>query len=146
MEFKIDASDAYVVKRPIYRRISGKKNFEGIEGIPFVKSKIKVGDKLNIIGKVVDDSEYPILIKAKVIKNISRRQLKISVLKRLLLKKIKKIPGIREKVKKEVKEKVRKKKLERVKKRIKRKIRAQDLRKQIQELLRRVQEIRSKIK
>ena len=48
MEFRIDASNAYVIKRPIYRRILGKKNFEGIEGVPFVKSRIKVGDKINI--------------------------------------------------------------------------------------------------
>ena len=142
MEFRIDASNAYVIKRPIYRRILGKKNFEGIEGVPFVKSRIKVGDKLNIIGKVVDDSGYPILIKAKVIKNISRRQPKIPVLKRLLLKKVKKVPEIKEKLKKEVKEKVRKKKLERVKRRI----RAQDLRRQIQELLRKVQQMQLKIR
>ena len=142
MEFRIDASNAYVIKRPIYRRILGKKNFEGIDGIPFVKSKIKVGDKVNIIGKVVNNSEYPVLIKAKVIKNISRRQPKIPVLKKLLLEKVEGSSGIKERVKKKIKEEVEKKNI----KRIRRKVKAQDLRKQIQELLKKVQQIQLKIR
>lgn len=142
MEFKIDASDAYIVKRLIYRRILGKKNFEGIEGIPFVKSRIKVGDKVNIIGKVVDDSGYPILIKAKVIKNVSRRQPRIPVLKKILLKKVKESSEIKERLKKRIKKEVEKKKTGR----IKRKVNTQDIRKKIQELLRRVRQIQSRIR
>ncbi len=142
MEFKIDASNAYVVKRLIYRRILGKKNFEGIKGIPFVKSKIEVGDKVNIIGKVVDDSKYPILIKTKIIKNISRRQPKIPVLKEILLKKVKKSSDVGEKLKKEIKKEVKEKKIEEIKKKVK----IQDIRKRIQELLRKVRQIQLKVR
>ena len=142
MEFKIDASNAYIVKRLIYRRILGKKNFEGIKGIPFVKSKIEVGDKVNIIGKVVDNSKYPILIKAKIIKNISRRQPKIPVLKEILLKKVKKSSDVGEKLKKEIKKEVKEKKIEEIKKKVK----IQDIQKKIQELLRKVRQIQLKVR
>ncbi len=142
MEFRIDVSNAYIVKRLIYRRILGKKNFKGIEGIPFVRSKIKVGDRVNIIGKIVDDSEYPILIKVKVIKDISRRQPRIPVLKKILLKKIKESSEVKENLKKEIKKEVEKKKT----KKTERKVKVQDIRKKIQELLRKVRQIQLKVR
>ena len=143
MEFRIDASNAYVIKRPIYRRILGKKNFEGIEGVPFVKSRIKVGDKLNIIGKVVDDSGYPILIKAKVIKNISRRQPKVIVLKEILKKKI---SAIGKKIKEEAKkEKIKKEVKKEIGKRIKNKASVGDIQKRIQEILERIRALQTQL-
>lgn len=135
IEFKIDTSSACVVKYPIYRIFEGKKVFEGIKGIPFEKSKIKVGDKVNIIGKVVDDSSYPVLIKAKIIKNISRKQPKITSFREILKKKI---LGTEEKTKEEGKEKEAKKE---IKKGIENKPNVGDIQKRIQEILERIKEI-----
>jgi len=135
IEFKIDTSSACVVKYPIYRIFEGKKVFEGIKGIPFEKSRIKVGDKVNIIGKVVDDSSYPVLIKAKVIKNISRRQPKITSFREILKKKILRTE---EKTKEEDKEEEAKKE---IKKGIENKSNVGDIQKRIQEILERIKEI-----
>jgi len=138
MEFKVDASSAYVVKFPIYRILEGKKVFGGIKGIPFEKSRIKVGDKVNIIGKVVDDSSYPILIKAKVIKNISRRQPKVIALKEILKEKI---PVVGEKVKEEVKKEVKKE----IKKRTEKRATIGDIQKRIQEILERIRALQTQL-
>ncbi len=143
MEFKVDASSAYVVKYPIYRILAGKKVFGGIKGIPFEKSRIKVGDKVNIIGKVVDDSSYPILIKAKVIKNISRRQPKVIVLKEILKKKI---SAIGKKIKEEAKkEKIKKEVKKEIGKRIKNKASVGDIQKRIQEILERIRALQTQL-
>ncbi len=75
MEFRVDISEAKIVKRPhIVCKSKNECTYAGLEVIPSEDAQIKVGDLVNIIGKVKDYSSYPILIKAKIVKNISRIQ------------------------------------------------------------------------
>ena len=133
MEFRIDVSEAKVVKKPFWRCPLGRRCIqEGLKVIHWEDAKIKEGDFVSVIGRVKDFSSYPILIKAKVVKNLSRLQ---PIPRRIMILREKE----KEKVEKEVKEKVLPKKT------YKRARNLEEIRLRIQEVLRRIRELQANI-
>jgi len=143
MRFKIDAKEAYVVKRPIYRMLRKRmREVEGIEGIPFENSKIKVGDYVNVIGRLVEEG-YPALVKAKIIKDLNRVQPRVKALKRLL----KRVQVLPKKLKKKIGKRIIGRKIIKrgVGKKIKRKVNILELRRKLQELLKKVKNLQGRL-